>query len=179
MRALRWIVLLGAVVLAACQTEGTKAGAAPRACALANFGNAPGVALKPPQKRQKAAPQKKSAPLKEAESIPVNRDAGPGDAWVDAGGGWKSWRFWVRSEEARTMAVRLQPFSLPDGGELWLCSPDGTARLGPFTGKGPGSMGQLWSSAVPGNEIWLEALVPEDQTAAVQLRIAEAFAGIR
>jgi hypothetical protein len=169
------------VVLAACQSMGGgPTGPAPRACSLASFGNAPGLVLQKPRAGEKSRrPASKSEPLREAGSLPVNRDVGEPGTWVDAGAGWRSWRFWLRSEEARSMAVRLQPFSLPPGGELWLCSPDGTARLGPYTAQGPGGMGQLWSSAVPGNEIWVEALVPAGDVAAVKVRITEAFAASR
>jgi hypothetical protein len=170
---------MAAASLAACHTLGLggPAGVAPRACTLAGFEHAKGQVLARNKKAQRA--DSKSEPLQYANSIRVNRNIDDAGGWADAGNGWMTWRYWLRSEEARSMAVRLEPFSLPSGGRLWLCSPDGTSRLGPYMGDGPGGMGKLWSTAVLGNEIWLEAQVPAGATDLVKLRIDEAFAAFR
>ena len=117
--------------------------------------------------------------LEYATSIPLNRSVYNLGQWVDAGDGWKAWRIWLHSDEARSLAVRIEPFSLPAEGQLWLCASDGTVRLGPYAESGPGGMGKLWSPAVNGNELWVEALVPANHVGDVKLNIVEAQAAYR
>jgi hypothetical protein len=166
-----------ALTLAGCQVAPTAPGTPPpRACGLAEFENAPGLPLPSPEARK---PGSKSEPLKTATNIPVNGGIGDIGRWVDAAPGWKAWRLWLRSEEARSLSVHLKPLLLPAGAELWLCSPDGAVRKGPTYGAGPNASGQYWSPAVPGNELWIEVLAPADRAGEVQLTIVSAFAGLR
>lgn len=172
MRARRQVILLLCLgALCACQTSGKKVATAPPplACELAGFGVAPGQAFvknQPKRKREAADPN----------AVPLNLNIADTGAWVAAGPGWQAWRYWLRSETARSVAVRLQPFALPDGAEFWLCSPDRTTRQGPITGKGLGDVGQYRSPDVPGPELWLEVLAPSGAEKEVSLVIAEAFA---
>lgn len=174
MRNAAALALAGA--LAACQSAPTApATAPPPACELAAFETAPGMTL--PAPRPPPAPASKREPTPFAGSIAVNRGIGEIGSWVDAGPGWKAWRLWLRSEEARSLSVHLRPLDLPPSAELWLCSPDRTTRRGPVTGKGPGGTGQYWSPIVPGPELWLEVLAPAGAERSVRLRVTQAFAG--
>lgn len=171
MRARGQVVLmlcLGA--LCACQSPVPKpATPPPPACDLAAFGAAPGqTVVKPKVKRKRDGD--------DPNAIPLGLSIADTGAWVDAAPGWRAWRFWLRSETAPSIAVRLQPFELPANAEFWLCSPDRTTRQGPITGKGFGDVGQYRSPEVAGPELWLEVLAPAGAEKSVTLVLAEAFA---
>lgn len=76
------------------------------------------------------------------------------------------------------MAVHLKPFQLPDGAELWLCTPDGE-KQGPFTAKGPSGIAELWSPALTGSELWLELTAADAQRVNTRLGVKEVFAAFR
>lgn len=164
----RAVVLLSLATLSGCASAPRlPSTAAPAACQLAAFGVAPGQELVKPKK-----PPKNMA----RDAIPVNQSIQGTGSWVDAAPGWRAWRYWLRSEQASSVAVRIQPFELPPGAEFWLCSPDRTTKRGPVTGKGFGDVGQYKSPEVPGPELWLEVLTPAGTEKTVSFVVAEAFA---
>lgn len=164
----RVVLFLSFAALAACQPPVIKpATPAPPACDLAGFGTASGQELVKPKRKRGDA---------DARAIPLNRSIADTGAWVDAAPGWRAWRYWLRYEQAASMAVRISPFALPAHAEFWLCSPDRTTRQGPITGKGLGDVGQYRSIEVPGPEVWLEVLAPAGAEKDVALVVAEAFA---
>ena len=166
MRARGRVVMVSFLVLAGCQSAPKlPATPAPAACQLAGFGVAPGLELVKPKR-----------PGTDANAIPLNRNIADTGAWVDAAPEWRAWRYWLRSETARSVSVHLQPFSLPPGAQFWLCSPDRTTRQGPIGGDGLGGVGQYRSPEVPGPELWLEVLAPAGTERDVSVVIAEAFA---
>ncbi len=165
------------LVLTGCASA-PPAGPAPRACGLAEFGEAPGIMLpNPPAKKNPTSD--KSAPAQVAAPFEVGKGTGEAGKWYDAAPGWKAWRLWLRSDASRTMSVHLQPFDLPAGAELWVCAPDGTTRQGPIGGRGPAGSGEFWSATARGPEIWLEVLVPARDKDAVKLAVDKAFGGLR
>jgi hypothetical protein len=173
----RLVLATTTVLVAACASAPLKvSGPAPRACGLAEFGEAPGLTLPNPPRRKAGD---KSAPAQMAAPLVVGKGTGDMGKWYDAGPGWKAWRLWLRSDEARTMSVHLQPFDLPPAAELWVCAPDGTTRQGPTGGRGPSGNGEFWSASARGPEIWLEVLVPAAGKDAVKLEVDRAFAGLR
>lgn len=162
------VLLLSFAALSGCQSAPQLPETpAPAACQLAAFGAAPGLELVRPKKPAKNAAR---------DAIPVNQGIQAAGKWVDAAPGWRAWRYWLRSEQAGSIAVRIQPFELPPGAEFWLCSPDRTTRRGPVTGKGFGDVGQYRSPEVPGPELWLEVLAPAGAEKDVAFVVAEAFA---
>jgi hypothetical protein len=163
------------ILLSAC-ASGPPAGPPPRACGLAEFGEAPGIDLPSPQKK---AAGNKSAPDQMASPLAVDKGTDEAGKWYDAAPGWKAWRIWLRSDGAKSMSVQLQPFDLPDGAQLWVCAPDSTLRQGPITGRGPGNDGSFFSGIAKGPEVWVELLVPERETKDAKLRVAKAFGGVR
>lgn len=171
-------LICAAVALFGCQSRPAAVGDPPRACGPTEFKNAAGLPL-PPADKPSNVPLSKSAPLNFANRIPVMGGVGDIGRWADAAPGWKSWRLWLRSDKAESLSVHLKPISLPARAELWLCSPDGSARHGPYAGAGPAGNGELWSPAVKGPELWLEVLAPAHSVGEVRLIIAEAFAAFR
>lgn len=168
MRARSQVLMICLGALCACQAPVQKpATPPPAACDLAAFGAAPGQELVKPRRKRAAD---------DPNAIPLNLGVADTGAWVEAAPGWRAWRYWLRSETAHSVAVRLQPFELPEGAEFWLCSPDRTTRQGPITGRGLGDVGQYRSPDVPGPELWLEVIAPAGTEKAVTLVMAEAFA---
>jgi hypothetical protein len=151
------------------------ASAVPAPCDLAGFGAAPGEVLSR-SRTPGSASHNKSEPLQYAEKFPLNRGVGDTGKWATAGPGWKAWRYWLRSETARSVSVRIDPLELPPYAELWLCTPDRATRKGPITGKGFGDVGRYWSPDFPGAEVWVEVLAPAGTEKAVKLVLTEAFA---
>lgn len=163
------VLLLSFAALAGCQhVPQLPQTPAPPACQLAAFGVAPGQVVQP----------KKTARTAARHAIPVNKDIQSAGAWVDAAPGWRAWRYWLRSEEAASIAVRIQPFALPPGAEFWLCSPDRTTRRGPMTGTTLGGTDQYRSPEVSGPELWLEVLAPAGTEKDVAFGVVEVFAAV-
>jgi hypothetical protein len=142
---------------------------APPACTLASFESAPGRELVRPSSRRGAAGPATGA-------IPLNLRIADTGRWVEAAPGWSAWRYWLRAETARSIAVQIRPFALPPGAEFWLCSPDRTTRSGPVSGTGVGGVGAYRSPDVAGPELWLEVLAPAGAESQVTLVVVEAFA---
>jgi hypothetical protein len=170
-------IVLCAVVLSACQA-GPAVRSDSRVCTAAAFAEAAALPL-PPAAEPSQALADKSGPLRYASKVPVNGGIGDIGGWSAAGTGWQAWRLRLTSEGATSLSVHLSPLELPERAELWLCSPDGKLRHGPYRGKGPSGNGQFWSPLVPGPELWMEVLAPDDATWKAKLKIASAFAGFR
>ena len=164
--------------LGACQTAPPARSDAPRACNGTAFADAAALPL-PPVSKPFGMAADKAGPLRFANSVPVNGGIGDIGAWNPAGQGWKVWRLRLTSEGAKSLSVHLSPLALPAAAELWLCSPDGKVRHGPFYGKGPAGNGQFWSPQVPGPELWMEVLAPGATVQDAKLKIATAFVGFR
>lgn len=169
--------VLCAGALNGCQSA-PLARASARPCNGAAFDNAAVLPL-PPAAQPSPAPVEKSGPLRFANSVPVNGGIGDIGAWEVSGAGWTAWRLRLTSEGAKSLSVHVRPLALPAAAELWLCSPDGKVRHGPFRGNGPNGDGQFWSPAVPGPELWMEVRAPADTAPETRLRIATAFIGFR
>lgn len=171
-------IVLWAAVLTACQSAPAARSDAPRACNGAAFADAAVLPL-PPALQPPQPPADKSGPLRFANNIPIAGGIGDIGAWNAAGPGWVAWRLRLTSEGAKSLSVHLSPLALPAAAELWLCSPDGRLRHGPYRGTGPAGTGQFWSPQVPGPELWMEVLAPAARAQDAQLKIATAFAGFR
>lgn len=72
------------------------------------------------------------------------------------------------------MSARLHPLVLPQGAELWLYAPDGSAAHGPFTRADVTASG-LWTPMILGDELVVEVRVPTARVGAVRLQVAEAY----
>ncbi len=171
-------LVLWAAALTACQSTPAVRTEAPRACNGGAFSGAAVLPL-PPAGPPPLQTTDKSAPLRFANAVPVNGGIGDIGAWTAVGPGWEAWRLRLTSEGAKSLSVHLSPLALPPAAELWLCSPDGKLRHGPFRGKGPAGTGQFWSPQVPGPELWMEVLGPAATAQDAKLNIVTAFAGFR
>lgn len=164
--------------LSACQSAPVARSEVPRPCNSAAFADAAALPL-PPAAPPARAPADKAGPLRFANSVPVNGGIGDIGRWNTVAQGWEAWRLRLTSEDAKSLSVHLGPMALPPEAELWLCSPDGRVRHGPFAGKGPAGNGQFWSPIVPGPELWLEVLAPALTAQNTVLKIDTAFVGFR
>ncbi|HUS25717.1 MAG TPA: hypothetical protein VM369_12305 [Candidatus Binatia bacterium] len=148
----------------------------PVPCVARSFVAASSLPLPPP--RSEIPPARKGRALEMADAVPIGGGVKDIGVWKPAGPGWSAWRLKLSSDGAKSLSVRLQPFDLPSGSELWLCTPDG-ARQGPYSRKGPAKTARLQTPALPGGELWLEVLAPVEATSGVQVRIVDAYVGFR
>lgn len=131
----------------------------------------------PPAAATRPRPRK-GVPLKVASSFPVGGGVNDIGTWTTTDDGVSAWRLRLVSTNAKSMALHLKPFQLADGAQLWLCTPGGE-KQGPFTGKGPSTIAELWSPALTGSELWLELSAPDAQRKETQLGLKEVFAAFR
>lgn len=172
------MLVLCSAVLNACQSAPVARLEAPLPCNSAAFADAATLPL-PPAVAPARTSADKAGPLRFANSVPVNGGIGDIGRWTTVTPGWDAWRLRLTSEGAKSLSLHVGPIALPLDAELWLCSPDGRVRHGPFRGKGPASNGQFWSPIVPGPELWLEVLAPAVTARNSTLKIDTAFVGFR
>ncbi|MGH8455784.1 MAG: hypothetical protein ACRETW_15670 [Stenotrophobium sp.] len=146
---------------------------APPACA-ADFARRAGELVLPPTVSPATKQTGKSEPLRIANTIAYNRRLDASARWTEFDDGWSSLALRLKSDGAKSISVHLTEATLPTGTQIWLCSPDGLTRQGPYRDV---MDGELWTSVVPGSQAWLEVLVPTAQRDGLKIRLAEIFGG--
>lgn len=182
------ILLITAAALAAsaCQPKGvtlvppstsTQSATAPAACG-ANFAQRHPTYALPATKpsTDDAADKGKSRPMQWAVVHPVARNVESMSSWRDLGNGWSSLGLRLISDNATSLAVNLTGVSLAGAAEIWLCSPDGSARRGPLKAAPDGV---LQTPVIPGAEAWLEVIVPTWSVKTATVTLAKVYGGFR
>lgn len=119
---------------------------------------------------------KKSEPLRFANTINVSKPVAELAKVSHLDGGWSSFALSIRSQGAQSISIHLTAATLPRGTEIWLCAPDGTRNEGPYRDA---IGGDVWTPVVTGEEAWLEVLVPTVQENIFKATLAEVFGGFR
>ena len=163
-------------LLGGCTWFQSNAMVTPPICDAAAFSEAAVLPL-PPAAATRARPRK-GVPLKVASSFPVGGGVNDIGSWTTTEEGVSAWRLRLVSTNAKSMSLHLKPFNLSDGAQLWLCTPAGD-KQGPFTGKGPSGISELWSPALTGSELWVELIAADKQRGDIQLGLKEVFAAFR
>lgn len=120
--------------------------------------------------------ESKGKSLEFAQVHTVNRPLEDAGTWTDFDDGWSLLSLTLGSEGAQSLAVRLRDATLPERGEVWLCSADRRVRQGPYrevTG------GDLWTPVVPGSEALLQIWVPTVRRTSFRALLADAYGGYR
>jgi hypothetical protein len=101
-------------------------------------------------------------------------------AWIDVEGG-RLWRTVISSSNATTARLHLTGIDLPEGQQMRVSSPGwADSVIGPIEGKGEFGNGELWSLALPTNEVLVEWFVPTGSPAkALPFADAEYYHGYR
>ncbi len=99
---------------------------------------------------------KRVLPLKFAYSFDVDYSCKKNGEWFNFLDGGRLWRMKIRSEGALSLNIIFKKFMLPEGGKLFIYSPDKSTVLGAFTYKNNKPSGIFAVAPVPGDEIVVE-----------------------
>ncbi len=110
-------------------------------------------------------------PLEFAYSFNVNYSCDNDGEWFNLPNGGRLWRLRIKSEGAYSLNVIFNKFKLPEGGKLFIYSPDRNSVLGAFTNQNNKSSGIFAVAPVPGDEIIIEYLEEESVAFEPQLVI--------
>ncbi len=97
-------------------------------------------------------------PLEFAYSFKVNYSCDNDGEWFSLSNGGRLWRMRIKSEGALSLNVIFNKFKIPEGGKVFLYSPDRSTVLGAFTHQNNKSSGIFAVAPVPGDEIVVEYL---------------------
>ena len=111
----------------------------------------------------------KDAPLRVATSTEVNVNPAKDSRWEAAGDQSEVWRIKINSPGALTLSLGFTAFHMPDGGCLFLYSPDHSQILGPYTQDDNAEHGQLWTPSIDGEEVVIEVSLLKNQKSRMQL----------
>ncbi len=100
-------------------------------------------------------------PLEFAYSFKVNYSCDNDGEWFNLPNGGRLWRMRIKSEGALSLNVIFNKFKIPEGGRLFIYSPDRSTVLGAFTHQNNKSSGIFAVAPVPGDEIIIEYLEEE------------------
>ncbi|MCS6844855.1 MAG: S1 family peptidase, partial [Caldilineales bacterium] len=107
-------------------------------------------------------------------ALPIPVDLSPANSgrWETLADGTRLWRLRLRSAGALSLNLGFDRYVMPDGGQLLLYTPDGSAVRGPFTAADNEAHGQLWTPLLEGEEIVVEVRVPAEAAPKLELHLA-------
>jgi hypothetical protein len=118
-------------------------------------------------------------PPRFATSIPLSLSPQLNGIWRVLPSGNLLWSLRVRSPGALSLNFVFNPYHMPSGGRLFISTPDGSHRMGPFTDGDNESHGQLWTPVLPGEEAVLQLEIPPSMLPFLRLRLAAVNHGYR
>jgi len=80
--------------------------------------------------------------------------------WEPLSDGRVMWRLHVVSRGATSLNLGFRRWVMPEGGEMFLYTPDYSFRYGPLTVKDNREHGEYWSAVLPGDELVVEISMP-------------------
>ena len=92
---------------------------------------------------------------------------------------WSFWRLRIHAEGATSLNLGFRRFRLPAGAELRLRSADGAHAVRPFTAADNAAHGELWTPAVPTDDLVVELAVPRAERGEVELELGTIGQGYR
>ena len=95
-------------------------------------------------------------PLEFAHSFRVNYSCDKDGEWFSLPNGGRLWRMRIKSEGAFSLNIIFDKLNIPEGGNLFLYSPDRSTVLGAFTHLNNKSSGIFAVAPLPGDEIIIE-----------------------
>lgn len=106
----------------------------------------------------------------------VNQALQDAGVWTDFDDGWSLLSLELRSDGARSLAVRLREAQLPRKSEVWICSADKRVRQGPYR---EATDGDLWTPVVPGNAALIQVWLPTTLRGNFKAQLADVYGGYR
>ncbi len=102
--------------------------------------------------------------------LEVDLDTKKNGIWIRENG-LAIWRQSIHSPGAYSLNLGLSRFELPDGGELYIYTPNKSAVLGPYTKKDQEDHQQLWTPILEGDILVLEIQAPDSLKEEIDLEI--------
>ncbi|NPA37873.1 MAG: T9SS type A sorting domain-containing protein [Chlorobi bacterium] len=99
---------------------------------------------------------KRVTPFKFAYSYKTNLSCDNDGEWYNLPDGGRLWRLKIKSEGAKSLNIIFKRYKIPEGGRLFVYSPDKKTVLGAFTDRNNKPSGVLAIAPVPGDEIVIE-----------------------
>jgi hypothetical protein len=99
--------------------------------------------------------------------------------WEEVAGGLWLWRLRIRAEGAASLNLGFTRFRLPEGARLQIYSADLAHIVRPFTSEDNEEHGQLWTPAVPTDDLIVELVTPPAARDAIELELGQIGQGYR
>ncbi len=122
--------------------------------------------------REELAQREPGRPPRFAESHFVDISPETHGKWETSPAGYAIWRLRVRSANAFSLNLGFDRYYMPEGGRLFLFSPDQSRVFGPFSPADNQEHAQLWTPIVEGDELVIEVQVPAPQRHELQLHLS-------
>ena len=111
-------------------------------------------------------------PPRFAEPVAVDVSPETHGKWEISPAGYAIWRFRIRSSGARSLNLGFDQYTMPDGGNLFLFTPDQSRILGPFSPADNQDHAQLWTPVLDTDDLIVEVQVPVERRAELRLHLA-------
>lgn len=107
-------------------------------------------------------------------AIPHTTSTTPGTAgtWERLDDSTLMWRLRVISQDATSINLAFERFTLPESGVLSISTTDGSSEIRPFTADDNNRDNQLWTPPVPGDDILIEIQIDERDRDFIEQSIA-------
>lgn len=125
--------------------------------------------LDPPTLSNSTPP--KDSPLRFADSVEVDLSPNKNGTWLLIDDATKSWRLRIVSPGSLSINIGFTTFKMPEGGCLFLFTPNREIVLGPYTNQDNYEHGQLWTPSIDGEEVIIEVTIPSASIAQLRLII--------
>lgn len=106
-----------------------------------------------------------------AQRHPVSISPQTHGRWENTPAGMAVWRLRLRSADALSLNLGFDQYVMPEGGSLFLFTPDEKNQLGPFTPSDNEAHAQLWTPVLDGDEMVIEVQVPVAKRSELQLHL--------
>ena len=110
---------------------------------------------------------------------PVKLTPATSGTWEELKDGRWLWRLRIRAEGAVSINLGFTRFHLPEGGRLQIYSADGAYVVRPFTSEDDERHHELWTPAVPTDDLIVELVVPAAGRDDIDLELGQVGHGYR
>lgn len=112
-----------------------------------------------------------------AEPLFVEHETWSHGTWETLSDGRQLWRLRILSKDAENLNLGFSEYLMPEGGELFLYTPDFKTIVGPFTHLDNQDHGELWTPVLDGDEIIIEVAMPGDEVSNFRLKLGQVSHG--
>ena len=118
-------------------------------------------------------------PLRFATSRSTQLSPRDHGTWESLPGGLQLWRLRIRAPGATSLGLAFERFALPPGARLDLYSSDRSQRIRAFDHRDNTELGELWTPALPTDDLIIELTLPAHSSEDWQLTLGAVHQGYR